>query len=104
MGELILQVGQETTEVMEMGGAGHCEHGLLVREIGEEVDVHGRAKLAELRDLDFVGSLELAQPVNHPGIEIAGRDVAFAPASVVLGLVEFGSDLVGPADGVLDDL
>ncbi len=40
MGELILEVSQETAQVMEMGGAGHSERGLLIGETGEQVDIH----------------------------------------------------------------
>src|ERR1035438_9334398 len=61
VGELILEVRQETSKVVEVGGAGDGKGGLLVRETRQQIDLRGGADRIEMREVNFVFALEVAE-------------------------------------------
>src|SRR6476646_7076494 len=71
IGEGILEVAQEVTQVMIICGSPQIEDGSLIRELGEHGDI-GSHFPAELGNFNFALSTEAADSLNHPGIHVTG--------------------------------
>ena len=101
MRKLILEVREKLAQVVIAGGAGDSKGGLLIGEVGQQIDLNGRAELAELRDIDLVGRcVEVAQRINDPGIEIARGHVDLGRLERGFGFLQLDGDLIRVADGL----
>src|SRR6185503_8548487 len=68
--ESVLEIGDEPTEVVKMGGAPQVKYSRAVRKLGVHTDIRGHLP-AELRDFHFVVLLEGVDGKNHPRIHVA---------------------------------
>jgi len=105
MGVLVFEIGDELAQFVEVSGAADRQHRLFIGEIGEQVDFHRLAELAELREFNRgIGGFELIDRVDHPGVQVARGYIALRDGEGFADFIQLGLDGLGAAEGVLDDL